>query len=143
MPDRTAPRPLLGLRAHDRTSWSIVSSPAFTGVTISNGAISADSATEVWAMGFLPTSSTTAQNVSLHWDGTAWTKIPAAHLRFGGVGRRPGDEPKRDHPRQLTQHSHQPSRVAGGLGADCRAPRCRFTGWPGGDGRAALYARGR
>jgi hypothetical protein len=70
----------------DGTSWSIVSSPAFTGVSISNGAISADSATDVWAMGFLATSPTTAQNVSLHWDGTSWTQIPAAHLRFGGVG---------------------------------------------------------
>ncbi len=68
------------------TSWSIVSSPAFTGVTISGGAISADSSTDVWAMGGLATSSTTQENVSLHWDGTSWTQIPAAHLRFGGVG---------------------------------------------------------
>jgi len=37
-------------------------------------------------MGFLATSATTAENVSLHWDGTAWAQIPAAHLRFGGVG---------------------------------------------------------
>jgi hypothetical protein len=69
----------------DGTSWSIVSSPAFTGVTISNGAISADSATDVWAMGFLATSSATEQNVSLHWDGTSWSQIPVVHLRFGGV----------------------------------------------------------
>ena len=66
----------------DGSSWSIVASPAFTGVSISRGAISADSATDVWAMGFL----TTGQNVSLHWDGTSWTQIPAVHLRFGGVG---------------------------------------------------------
>jgi hypothetical protein len=51
----------------DGTSWSILSSPAFTGVRISAGAISADSATDVWAVGFLATSSTTEQNVSLHW----------------------------------------------------------------------------
>jgi len=70
----------------DGTSWSIVSSPAFTAVSISNGAISADSATDLWAMGFLATSPTTVENVSLHWDGTSWTQIPAAHLRFGGVG---------------------------------------------------------
>ena len=70
----------------DGTSWSIVASPAFTGVTLSNGAVSADSTTDVWAMGFLATSATTAENVSLHWDGTAWAQIPAAHLRFGGVG---------------------------------------------------------
>jgi hypothetical protein len=70
----------------DGTSWSIVSSPAFTGVTISRGAISADSATDVWAIGFLATSSTTSENVSLHWNGTSWALNPAAHLRFGGVG---------------------------------------------------------
>ena len=70
----------------DGTRWSVVSSPAFTGVSISNGAISADSATDVWAMGFVATSPTTSQNVSLHWDGTNWTQIPAVHLRFGGVG---------------------------------------------------------
>jgi hypothetical protein len=69
----------------DGTSWSIVASPAFTGVGI-NGGPSADSATDVWAMGFRATSSTTEQNVSLHWNGTSWTQIPAAHLRFGGVG---------------------------------------------------------
>jgi len=68
------------------TSWSIASSPAFTGVSISAGAISADSSTDVWAVGFLATSSTTEENVSLHWDGTSWSQIPAAHLRFGGVG---------------------------------------------------------
>jgi hypothetical protein len=68
------------------TSWSIAASPAFTGVTISRGAISADSATDVWAVGFLATSSTTDVNVSLHWNGTSWTQSLAAHLRFGGVG---------------------------------------------------------
>jgi hypothetical protein len=42
----------------------------------------------VWAMGFLACSApcTTEPNVSLHWDGTRWAQIPAAHLRFGGVG---------------------------------------------------------
>src|SRR6516164_7421104 len=70
----------------DGTRWSVVSSPAFTGVSISNGAISADSATDVWAMGFLATSSTTEENVSLHWDGSSWTQIPVSHFRFGGVG---------------------------------------------------------
>ena len=61
----------------DGTSWSIVSSPAFTSVSISNGAISAVSATDVWAIGFLATSSTTSENVSLHWNGTSWTVVPS------------------------------------------------------------------
>jgi hypothetical protein len=39
----------------------------------------------VAAVGFLATSGTTEENVSLHWNGTSWSQIPAAHLRFGGV----------------------------------------------------------
>ena len=70
----------------DGSSWSVVSSPAFTGVFIESGAISADSATDVWAVGFKATSSTTEVNVSLHWDGTSWTQAPVSHFRFGGVG---------------------------------------------------------
>src|SRR5215831_8569572 len=66
----------------DGTSWSIVTSPAFTNVSISNGVISADSATDAWAIGFLATSSTTSENVSLHWDGTSWTLHPVSHFRF-------------------------------------------------------------
>ena len=69
----------------DGTSWSIVSSPAFAGVSISNGAISADSATDVWAMGFLANSPSSDENVSLHWNGTSWAVNTAARLRFGGV----------------------------------------------------------
>jgi len=61
----------------DGTSWSVVASPAFAGVSISNGAISADSATDVWAVGFLASSSTTSENVSLHWDGTRWAVVPS------------------------------------------------------------------
>ncbi len=68
------------------TSWSIVSSPAFAGVGISRSGISADSSTDMWAVGLLATSSTTEENVSLHWNGAGWSLIPAAHLRFGGVG---------------------------------------------------------
>jgi len=69
----------------DGTSWSIISSPAFTSVSISNGAISADSAADVWAMGFLATSPASDENVSLHWNGTSWAVNTAARLRFGGV----------------------------------------------------------
>jgi hypothetical protein len=75
------------LVAHwDGSAWSIAASPAFTGVTISAGAISADSATDVWVVGFLATSSTTSLNVSLHWNGISWTQNLVSHFRFGGVG---------------------------------------------------------
>jgi hypothetical protein len=62
----------------DGSSWSLVSSPAFAGLFTT--AISADAATDVWAVG-----DTTGNTPSLHWDGTSWTLIPTVHLRFGGV----------------------------------------------------------
>ena len=55
-------------------------------MTISAGAISADSATDVWVVGFLATSSTTSLNVSLHWNGISWTQNLISHVRFGVVG---------------------------------------------------------
>jgi hypothetical protein len=58
----------------DGTSWSIVSSPAFAGVFAT--AISADSATDVWAVNGAS---------SLHWNGQTWSQVPTAPLRFGGV----------------------------------------------------------
>ena len=55
-------------------------------MSISSGAISADSAADVWAVGFLATSSTTSLNVSLHWNGASWSQNTVSHFRFGGVG---------------------------------------------------------
>ena len=55
-------------------------------MSVSSGAISADSAADVWAVGFLATSSTTSLNVSLHWNGISWTQNLVSHFRFGGVG---------------------------------------------------------
>jgi hypothetical protein len=55
-------------------------------VSVSSGAISADSAADVWAVGFLATSSTTSLNVSLHWNGASWSQNTVSHFRFGGVG---------------------------------------------------------
>ena len=64
----------------DGTSWSVVSSPAFSGVSGPTG-VSADSSTDVWAIGDLTGGGTT----SLHWNGQTWSQIPTAPLRFGGV----------------------------------------------------------
>jgi hypothetical protein len=50
----------------DGTTWSVVSSPAFSGVGV-NG-ISADSSTDVWAVGGA---------TKLHWDGTSWSLVAA------------------------------------------------------------------
>ena len=50
----------------DGTSWSIVSSPAFSDVSVIND-VSADSSTDVWAIGGLSGGGET----SLHWNGQA------------------------------------------------------------------------
>jgi hypothetical protein len=43
--------------------------------------VSADSNTDVWAVGSLSTGGST----SLHWDGASWSQIHTALLHFGGV----------------------------------------------------------
>ena len=55
----------------DGTSWSIVSSPAFTGVGPIYG-ISADASNDVWAVG---------GNKSLHFDGTSWSLVAGVYDR--------------------------------------------------------------
>jgi hypothetical protein len=54
----------------DGTSWSIVSSPAFTGAGGLNG-ISADTSKDVWAVGGASGTPTV-----LHWDGRSWSQGP-------------------------------------------------------------------
>jgi hypothetical protein len=46
------------------------------------GGVSADSSSDVWALADLSGGGTT----SLHWNGQAWSQVPTARLRFGGVG---------------------------------------------------------
>jgi hypothetical protein len=60
----------------DGTSWGIITSP--NGSTGSNylTAVSAVSATDVWAVG-LYFSGSVAQTLAEHWDGTTWTIIPS------------------------------------------------------------------
>jgi hypothetical protein len=65
----------------DGTSWSIVSSPAFNGVT-GVGAISADAHSDVWANGSL---SATGAPVALHWNGQTWSQVALqTPFSFGG-----------------------------------------------------------
>jgi hypothetical protein len=60
----------------DGTSWTVVSSPAFTGVGPIYD-ISANAANDVWAVG---------GNTSLHFDGTSWTRIPGVStVNMGSV----------------------------------------------------------
>jgi hypothetical protein len=66
----------------DGTSWSIVSSSAFTGV-IKVGAISADSSSDIWANGTL---SSTGAPVALHRSGTTWSQVTLKQTFTCGVG---------------------------------------------------------
>jgi hypothetical protein len=66
----------------DGTSWSVVSSPAFAGVSITTAGsvISADSTTDVWAVGLADMRSGAPFNgeAALHWDGTSWSIMSSA-----------------------------------------------------------------
>ena len=66
------------------TTWSIVPSPSpstgasLTGVTTSNASNS------VWAVGVdQPSGSTTAQTLTLNWNGTAWVTVPSPNASTG------------------------------------------------------------
>jgi hypothetical protein len=57
----------------DGVKWSIVASPAFNGGGTLN-AISADSSTDVWAVG----ASSQGIPLALHYNGQAWSQVPVA-----------------------------------------------------------------
>jgi hypothetical protein len=65
------------------TAWSIVSSPSpGTGGAL-NG-VTASSATDVWAVGsYTPTGSSTAQTLTLNWNGTAWSTVASPNASTG------------------------------------------------------------
>jgi hypothetical protein len=58
------------------TAWKTVNSPAPSGAqqTQLNG-VSADSATDGWAVGYYENSSGVDETLILHWNGTAWKKV--------------------------------------------------------------------
>jgi hypothetical protein len=67
------------------STWTSVPTPAFTssgGLT----SVSADSATDAWAVGFLTTGYHVTSPVSLRWNGSSWSSVtvPAAS-RLNGV----------------------------------------------------------
>jgi hypothetical protein len=66
------------------TKWSIVPSPspgsgaALTGVTTSNAS------NNVWAVGYYtPTGSSTAQTLTLNWNGSTWNKVASPNGSTG------------------------------------------------------------
>jgi hypothetical protein len=60
----------------DGTAWHQVFAPTPGPVGSSLEAVSATSATDVWAVGGYKTSNGLRRTVSVHWDGTSWRRVP-------------------------------------------------------------------
>jgi fibronectin type III domain protein len=54
------------------TAWHVVSSPTLTGGTLQ--AVSADSASDAWAVGYTDVSGT-VRGILEHWDGSSWATV--------------------------------------------------------------------
>jgi hypothetical protein len=65
------------------TAWSIVASPSVgTGDNLTG--VTASSATDVWAVGYdTPSGSSTAQTLTLNWNGTAWSTVASPNASTG------------------------------------------------------------
>jgi hypothetical protein len=61
----------------DGTQWSIVPNPASSQTGTRLAAITALSATDVWAVGEQNAGTSTQVPFTEHWDGTSWTVVPA------------------------------------------------------------------
>ena len=48
--------------------------------------VSADSATDAWAVGFSETNPNPRQTLIVHWNGTAWWRVPQPSPGTGGEG---------------------------------------------------------
>jgi hypothetical protein len=70
------------------TAWSRVASPNPGADGRSLADVSADSASDAWAAGtYCPTNSCSTQDtLLLHWNGTAWTKVPSPNPGPTGNG---------------------------------------------------------
>jgi hypothetical protein len=59
----------------DGSSWTVIPAPAAGAPSMLNG-ISADSATDAWAVGYqTPAGATTMTPLAEHWDGSSWTAV--------------------------------------------------------------------
>jgi hypothetical protein len=79
----------------DGIAWTIVPSPYVsepTGTAPGQGSqdflesVTCAGAADCWADGYYFMSSTVAQTLMLHWDGTAWTLVQAPDSTFQGAG---------------------------------------------------------
>ena len=65
------------------TAWSQLTAPATAGNTASLAAVSASSASDAWAVGYTQVNREDIAGLTMHWNGTAWTTVPA--VNFGGI----------------------------------------------------------
>jgi hypothetical protein len=83
-PDGVKTTPLL--EHWDGVSWSIAPAPTPVGRQGSFGAVSAISASDVWAVGnAFNRGSNRSETLAEHWDGTAWSIVPTPSHTSGDV----------------------------------------------------------
>ena len=59
------------------SAWSQVTAPPTAGNTASLAAVSAGSGTDAWAVGRTQVNRSSINGLAMHWNGTAWTTVPA------------------------------------------------------------------
>src|SRR5690348_10045375 len=59
------------------SAWKVVAAPTFSGLTNGLNGVAAASATNAWAVGSFQDSSSDSLSLILHWNGTAWKKVPS------------------------------------------------------------------
>jgi hypothetical protein len=78
----------------DGTSWSVVPSPATSGIDDDLFGVAAVSANNTWAVGHV-FESNVPQTLTEHWDGTSWSVVPSPSATGGsllnGVTANPGN----------------------------------------------------
>src|ERR1039457_1258792 len=62
-------------------AWSQVTAPATAGNTASLAAVSASSAADAWAVGRTQVNREDIAGLTMHWNGTAWSTVPAFSYR--------------------------------------------------------------
>ena len=60
-------------------TWSVVDSPN-VGVSDQLSGVAATSASDVWAVGYYYPSPSTAQTLTLHWNGTSWSVVASPNV---------------------------------------------------------------
>lgn len=74
-----------GLAEHwDGTAWTVVNVPDSSPYANVFNAVAATSSSDVWAVGYQQLEDFRTGPLTEHWDGTAWTVVPAAPTRLEG-----------------------------------------------------------